>query len=189
MEISPDEARQALADIERISEKTRRSIADSGTHIYLLLTGFVWMAGYLGNQFLPVTVIPYVWAGAAVIASVAGVILGIQAGRRVRRPSAGPLTRRAFIFWVILAGFCVATLSVAQPLDGMQITMIIILFIMLGQLSMGMITSYSTVWWAIPIAILALIGYFLLPGIFYLGMGLLVGGGMIALGLIIRFRW
>jgi hypothetical protein len=34
-----------------------------------------------------------------------------------------------------------------------------------------------------------LIGYFLLPGIFYLWMAVLGGGGMIALGLHIRSRW
>ena len=64
-----------------------------------------------------------------------------------------------------------------------------VLFMMIGQLSMGLLLSYSAVWWALPVTALALIGYFLLPGIFYLWMGLLVGGGMIALGIYIRARW
>jgi hypothetical protein len=67
--------------------------------------------------------------------------------------------------------------------------MFIILFIMLGQLAMGLLLSFSAVWWALPITALALIGYFLLPGIFYLWMGVLGGGGMIVLALYIRARW
>ena len=35
---------------------------------------------------------------------------------------------------------------------------------------MGLLLSFSSVWWALPITALALIGYFLLPGIFYLWM-------------------
>jgi len=37
--------------------------------------------------------------------------------------------------------------------------------------------------------VLALVGYFLLPDIFYILMGILGGGGMIALGFYIRYKW
>jgi hypothetical protein len=87
----------------------------------------------------------------------------------------------------VLSG--VAVIAVARPADEKQVTMIVILFIMIGQLSMGMLISFSSSWWALPITALALIGYFLLPDIFYLWMALLVGGGMITLGLYIRLRW
>jgi hypothetical protein len=59
--------------------------------------------------------------------------------------------------------------------------MIVILFIMIGQLAMGMLISFSAFWWALLITVLALIGYFLFIDIFYLWMALLVGGGMIFL--------
>ena len=48
---------------------------------------------------------------------------------------------------------------------------------------------WGAIWPSIVITALALIGYFLLPGIFYLWMAILGGGGMIALGLYIRSRW
>ena len=54
---------------------------------------------------------------------------------------------------------------------------------------MGLLFSFSMVWWTLPITVLALVGYFLLPDFFYLWMSILGGGGMIALGLYIRFRW
>jgi len=54
---------------------------------------------------------------------------------------------------------------------------------------MSLLLSFTSVWWGLAITALALIGYFLLPGIFYLWMAVLGGGGMIALGLYIRNRW
>jgi hypothetical protein len=67
--------------------------------------------------------------------------------------------------------------------------MLVILFTMIGQLSMGLLLSFSSVWWALPITALAIIGYYFLPDFFYLWMGILVGGGMIAYGMYIRLRW
>lgn len=49
--------------------------------------------------------------------------------------------------------------------------------------------SIASVWWGLAFSLLALVGNLLLPGIFYLWMTALGGGGMIALGLYIRSRW
>jgi hypothetical protein len=67
--------------------------------------------------------------------------------------------------------------------------MYIILFVMTGWVAMSLLLSFGSVWPGLIITALALIGYFLLPGIFYLWMAVLGGGGMIALGLYIRSRW
>jgi len=58
-----------------------------------------------------------------------------------------------------------------------------------GWVAMGLLLSFVSVWWGLALTVLALIGYFLLPDIFYLWMAILGGGGMIALGLYIRLRW
>jgi hypothetical protein len=90
---------------------------------------------------------------------------------------------------LFLVFFCAVTIAVAWPLDGKQVTVLIVLFAMIGHLAMGLLLSFSAVWWPLPITALVLISYFLLPGFFYLWMGILGGGGMIALGLYIRLRW
>ena len=189
MNISPSEAEEALAAIQHITQKTRHAIANSGAHIFLILTGTVWLVGFLATQFLPAQVVGYIWGGLSAVGSAAGILLGRRNGPRVRGPATSEATRRAITFWLLLVLYAIAVIAVAQPAEGKQVTMFIILFIMIGQLSMGLLLSFSAVWWAIPITALALIGYFLLPGILYLWMGLLVGGGMIALGLYIRARW
>lgn len=189
MDISPDEAEEALAAVQAIMKKTRHSIASSGAYIFLIITGIVWLVGFVSNQFLAANLLGYIWGVMSVLGSAAAIFIGTRMDRRVRSPGINTSARRAITFWLLLLIYAVAIIAIAQPTDGKQVTMFIILFIMIGQLSMGLLLSFSSVWWALPITALALIGYFLLPDYFYLWMGVLVGGGMILLGLHIHSRW
>ncbi|HTX91865.1 MAG TPA: hypothetical protein VMC09_11690 [Anaerolineales bacterium] len=189
MNISPTEAEEALAAIQTMAQKTRKSIASGGTYITLIITGLVWLIGFLSTQFLPVGIVAYIWGGLSLTGTIAGIVLGSRMGNRVRSPSTAPMIRRVGLFWLLLAFFALAVIAVARPADGKQATLLVILFLMLGQMAMGLLFSFSSVWWTLPITALALVGYFLLPGIFYLWMAILGGGGMIALGLYIRLRW
>ncbi len=189
MNVSQSEAEEALAAIHTMAQRTRRSIAAGGAAVTLIVTGVVWLIGFVCTQFLPPEVVGYIWAGLSIAGTATGTVLGIRRGRRVHSPSTVPMARRVIIFWVLLILYGIVIIGVARPTDGKQATMLVILFLMLGQVAMGLPFSFSSTWWALPITALALIGYFLLPGVFYLWMGLLGGGGMIGLGLVIRSRW
>jgi hypothetical protein len=189
MNVSPNEAEEALAVIQKTMHKTRQSIASSGAHISLIVTGVVWLIGFICTQFLSGAIVPYIWIGISLLGSALATILGMRTGKRIRSPSAGATAKRIGLIWLLLAVYCVATLAVAWPLDGKQLTMFIVLFVIVGWLAMGLLLSFASVWPGLIITALALAGYFLLPGFFYLWMGILVGGGMIALGLYIRLRW
>jgi hypothetical protein len=189
MNISPDEAEEALAAIQTMAQKTRRSIAGGGTNITLIVTGIVWLIGFTCTQFLSKDIVGYIWGGLSLLGGVLGTILGFRQGRRVHSPSIGAIARRFGLFWLFLALFLLATLAVTWPIDGKQATMLIVMFLMIGYLSMGLLLSFASNWWPLPITALALISYFVLPAYFYLWMGILCGGGMIALGLYIRLRW
>jgi len=189
MKISPDEAEESLRDIQRVTQKTRRSISSSGAYIFLIITGIIWLVGFLATQFLPPEMVGYIWIGISILGIAVSIPLGTRMGRRVRGPSTGAVAKRIGLFWLFLVFFGIAAIAVAQPADGKQVTMLVILFIMLGQLAMGLLFSFSSTWWALPITALALVGYFLFPDIFYLWMGILVGGGMIVLGLYIHSSW
>jgi hypothetical protein len=188
MNISSTEAEENLAAIQIMMQKTRHSIASGGTYITLIVTGVVWLFGFLSTQFVP-EISGYVWTVGSILGTILGTVLGFRMGKRVRSPSTAPTAKRIGLFWLLLVFYGIATIAVARPTDGKQATIFIVLFIMLGQLAMGLLFSFSSVWWALPITALALVGYFLLPGIFYLWMAVLGGGGMIALGLYIRSRW
>jgi len=189
MNVTPTEAEEALMAIQTMAQKTRKSIASGGTYITLIVTGIVWLVGFLCTQFLPTGIVGYIWGGLSIVGTIVGIVLGSRMGTRLRSPSTIPMIRRVGFFWLLLVFFALAVIAVARPADGKQATTLVILFIMLGQMAMGLLFSFSTIWWTIPITALALIGYFLFSDIFYLWMAILGGGGMIVLGLYIRFRW
>jgi hypothetical protein len=187
--MSATEAEKELAAIQSMMQKTRHSIASSGTYITLIVTGIVWLIGFICTQFLSTEIIGYIWTTLSILGGAAGTILGFRMGKRVRSPATVPTVKRVGIFWLLLVVYGITIITIARPTDGKQATLFIILFIMLGQLAMGLVFSFSSVWWALLISALALVGYFLLPSIFYLWMAILGGGGMIILGLYIRYRW
>jgi hypothetical protein len=189
MNISPTEAEESLEAIQDVMQKTRQSIARSNAHISLIVTGTVWLIGFLCTQFLSGEILTYIWIGVSLLGSALATLLNIRTGKRMRSPSAGPTAKRIGLIWLLLVVYCLAAIAVAWPLDGKQLTIFIILFVVVGWLVMGLLLSITSVWPGLIIIALVLTGYFLLPGIFYLWMAILGGGGMIALGLYIRYRW
>ncbi|MGD8456860.1 MAG: hypothetical protein PVF83_10770 [Anaerolineales bacterium] len=166
MEISPTEAEEALAVIQSTERKTRLSIASGGTYVPLIITGTVWLVGFMGTQFLSKETVAYVWAGLSIFGGTLATILGLRVGKRVRSPLTAPVAKRVDLFWLLMVIYGATAIAIARPTDGKQTTMFIILFFVIGQLAMGLLFSFSSVWWALPITALALIGYFLLPDIF-----------------------
>lgn len=189
MNISPNEAEEALATIQEVTRKTRHSIASSGAHFSLIVTGTVWLVGFLCTQFLSGSILVAIWIGLSVVGGTVASLLGMRRSKQVRSVSAGLTARRLDLIWMLLVVFCGAAIAVAWPLTGIQLTFFIVLFVMIGWLVMGVELSFTPVWPGLVVIALMLLGYFFLPGYFYLWMGILGGGGMIALGLYIRSRW
>jgi hypothetical protein len=189
MKITQNEAEEALETINLTIQKTRRAIAQNGTYIFLIITGVVWMVGFMANQFLQGDILQYIWIGLSLIGSALSVLFGSQMVQQVRGELTKIYGRRVGLFWFLLVLFGIAVIIVAQPANGKQITLMIVLLVMLGQMAMSLLFSFSSTWWSVPIAVLSLMGYYLFPEYFYLWMSILVGGGMVALGVYIRTRW
>jgi hypothetical protein len=189
MEISPDEAKEALDAIQRVMQKTRRSFSSSGAYIFMLIWGSVWMVGFLGSQFLPSEIAGNLWIALDILGGILSAFVGIRMNRGVRSSTSSNTGKRIAIFWLLLFIYCSLALWIVWPVDGKQLAMFIIIFITIGWLAMGLLLSFVSVWWALALTGVALVGYIFLPDIFYLWMAILGGGGMIALGLYIRARW
>jgi len=187
MNISPSEAEEALAAIQTIAKKTRQSISSGGTYVTLIVTGIVWLVGFTCTQFLSGDIVGYIWTGLAIFGGTVGTIWGFRVGNRFHSPAIAATAKRVGLFWLFLIFYCIAVIAVTWPLDGKQLTILIVLFALIGHLSMGLLLSFAAVWWPLPIAALVLISYFLLPDLFYFWMAILGGGGMIVLGLYIRY--
>jgi hypothetical protein len=190
MNISPNEAEEALAAIQNMTHKTRQAIASSNAHISLIITGTIWLIGFVCTQFLSDSLLlTYIWIGLSVVGSLLAGVLNMRLGKRVRSPSAGATAKRIALVWLLLALYGLAAIALTWPIEGKQLTMFIVLFVILGWMAMGVLLSFSSIWPGLFIIALALVGYFLLPAYFYLWMGILVGGGLIAFGIYIRSRW
>lgn len=189
MNITPTEAEEALEAIRVVTRKTRRAISNSGAYTFLILWGVIWMVGFLNSQFLPVDRAGTVWLGLDFLGGILSVILGIRISRGVQGIAPPTTGKRIGLFWLLLFLYCFAAIMVAQPVDGKQLAMFIILFVTVGWIAMGLLLSFTSFWWGLAMTVMALFGYFLLPGFFFLWMAFLGGGGMVALGLYIRYRW
>jgi hypothetical protein len=189
MDISPQEAQQALETIQIMVDKTRRSISNSGAYIFLMIWGLIWLIGFSANHFLTGKTVGVVWGILDSLGGILSVIMGVRLGHKFRSSSGNQTGKQIGWFWLLLAVYCGILLLVASPADMKQGSMIIVIFVMIGWIAMGLLLSMTSVWWGLAITALALIGYFLLPGIFYLWMAVLGGGGMIVLGFYIRNRW
>ena len=99
MKVSSNEAKEALADIQKITEKTRHSVASSGAYIFLIITGVVWLVGFVSTQFLSGAIVPVIWISVSILGSAVSILIGSRKGKRVRGPSAAPTARRAAFFW------------------------------------------------------------------------------------------
>ncbi len=189
MNISPNEAEEALSAIQAVMQKTRRAISSSGAYKFLVIWGIIWLLGFLNSQFLPGKTSGYIWIGLDILGGFVSVLISLTMGRGVRTIAPTTTGKRIGIFWLLLILYCVVAVSIAWPIDGKQMSMLITLFATLGWLAMGLLLSFASAWWGLGLLALSLIGYFLLPGIFYLWMAFLGGGGMIALGVYVRYRW
>jgi hypothetical protein len=189
MDITPTEAEEALAAIQTMMQKTRRSISSSGAYKFLILWGVIWMLGFLGSQFLPKEIASYVWIGLDILGGILSMVIGVRLNRGVRSSAPTTSGKRIGFFWLLLFFYCVAAIGIAWPVDGKQFAMFIILFVTVGWIAMGLLLSFASIWWGLALLGLSLVSYFLLEDYFYFIMAFVGGGGMIALGIYVRNRW
>jgi len=189
MNISPEEAEEALNAIQTVMQKTRRSISSSGAYKFLILWGAIWSLGFLGSQFLPAQVAQYTWIVLDVIGGLISIFIGIRMKAGLHSSSSKTSGRRIGLFWLLLFLYCYAAVAIVWPVDSKQLAMMIILFSTVGWVAMGLLLSFASVWWGLGLFLISLVGYFLIPDIFFLWMAIWGGGGLITLGIVIRNRW
>ncbi len=189
MNITPSEAEEALASIQKIMKKTRHSISSSGAYKFLILWGVIWVIGFLNSQFLHDDMAGNIWIGLDIFGGILSAFIGMRLNRGIRSSSPSTTGKRIGLFWLILFLYCFLFILIASPIDSKQLAMFIILVVTLGWIAMSLLLSFVSVWWGLGIVAVACLGYFFLPGIFFLLMAILGGGGMIVLGFTIRDRW
>ena len=120
-------------------------------------------------------------------------IVGISQGRRMRIT---PDSRLAFIssrvgiFFGILYSFGVIWFVVFQPLNTLQIALFWITLVMFGYVVAGAwLRTPLLIGIGVGVTVMSLLGYYLLPGYFYLWSALFAGGTLLGSGIYILLRW
>jgi len=191
MNVTPEEAQEALAAIQQTTVKTRRGLAQYAYQ--QIVWGLLWFVGFLVSQFVQPAVLNWVWIAVPIVGAIGSAIVSISQGRRMR---VTPDSRLAFIssrvgiFFPILYVFGVMWFVIFQPLNALQIALFWITLVMFSYVVAGAwLRTPLLIGIGVGVTVMSLLGYYLLPGYFYLWSALFAGGTLLGSGIYILLRW
>lgn len=185
MKVSRDDAQEALTSIQEVTIHTRRAIASGSGPYYMILWGIIWFFGFLSDFFIDGMTGGWIWIGLVGVGTILSFFIGIRDSSRVRLKG----SKRFSLLPVVIIVYSLLVVLISQPLSGEQISVIIVLFAMLGYVIMGILIEPVAIWIGIITTALALIGYFLLLPYYNLWMAFLSGGTLIIGGCYILRKW
>jgi hypothetical protein len=191
MHISPEKAQEALASVQQVRDRTNPTL--SRVALYEVLWGTVWVVGFLISQFVPSnsgTVLSWTWGALGILGGIISVGIGVGFARQTSVPRTSGSwfdsseARFGLLFWAlviyssVLFAIFFPFLLHARP-NGQVFGLSISLWFRLSQLiGIGAIVTA-----------IGLLGYYLLPGDYYLLMALFGGGTLVVHGLYWLHPW
>jgi hypothetical protein len=170
MNITPDDAREALGAIEQVRAKTRAMLGFNG--YFLLIWGCFWLAGGLISEFFGAGRLPWVWIPLYIASLLLSAKLGIDQGVRLRRES----SIRIGVFCWLLLFYALLWYIVLQPLATLQGACLLITITFFGYAAIGTWEwSLKTTIFGLVETVLVLVGYYLWPTFFWLWIALACG--------------
>jgi len=189
--LSPEEARQALADIDAVSRQMRQAVNGDGlVSSILMLWGVLWLiiftTGYLcfphGER------IAWVLNGLGFGATA---YLAARRDKQVRSETGKKIMQQLALLWAVLMAYAIL-LPILLRLPAWPTRLALTLaIVMLGYVIQGIWMKdrlFVVLGLFITVSVLACHAW-LQPPQFLLGLGLLGGGGLFAGGLLVRLRW
>lgn len=185
MNVSRDEARTALAAVREVEERARRAISLAGGGPIVMIWGFVWLIGYVGDHFLGGRSSGILWAVVDSLGLIGTLVVVSRLTRRIRDPF-GPRIGLLWLFLIAYGGFWI---WIAQPIGGLEVGLMAATVAMFGYVVLGLWIDLVFLWIGLGVTVLAIGFYLLTPGSFNLWMGLLGGGALILSGAYIHRAW
>lgn len=184
MNISPEEAREALGMVRQTRARVKKS--SSVEAYFSIIWGLVWFVGLLGNQFLPFEHAWWVWAPAVTVGWILSTILGIHLGQQTRS-EIGP---RIGFFFLALFVFATLWFVILWPLSLKQVALFIMTVFIFGGVAVGIITRVMPlIICDLSLAALLVLGYYLVPAYFFLWAAVFCGLALVGIGLVMLWRW
>lgn len=185
MQLSPQEAAAALAEVERARATMRHTIRAHRGHLHLWIWGLAWIVmpllAYFGgdaaSRYFPVV---------CLLGGIASAVAGFSQGRQIK----APIDRRFFGMLAALFLFAVIyPLILHARLDAKAAYAYIALVVMQGYVIGGLWTDTYLLWVGLLITALILIGVFFFPAVFWLWMAVFGGGTLLVTGFYVRNFW
>jgi hypothetical protein len=185
MQLSPQEAAAALAEIDQARSTMRQVIRAHRGHYHLWIWGATWVAMPLTAEFWGDQAARF-FALICLPAGIASAIVGFKQGGQIRLPgSARFLGVMATLF--VFAALFPFVLRVTP--DVRSIYAYLCLVAMQGYVIGGLWTDSYLTWLGIVVTALVLAGVFLFSAIFWWWMAVCGGGSLIATGFYVRHFW
>jgi hypothetical protein len=198
MEITKEEAKDTLEQIQNIVSETRKSIASKYTSPLLIMWGLIWIACYVVTHILVVfqyyAFIWHLWSilcGFGVIATFVICRYQYKRGHPTRISKEKKDGLKMFLFWTLLYAYGFTWLFMFQPKNGIEYNAFLCTVIMFAFIVMGLWYSENyMVFLGLAVTATTLLGFYLIPPFYYnLWMAPTAGGGLLGTGLYLRFRW
>lgn len=188
---SADDARAALADIDRVAEHTRKTIAYGAAAPLMIVWGIIWLVGFVASQWDFGIRHRVIWSVLGVVGFGLSILLRVW---RRHSPVKSPRSARLILSCLLLvlyAGLWAFLLVRGQPAGAAggqaeQQSHALVAFVctvpMFGYALMGLWLGRFYLWLGLVVTGITVGGYLGLPHYFYLVMGVLGGGAFIAAG-------
>lgn len=185
MNLSPQEASAALADIDQTRAAMRRIVSAHRGHYHLLIWGLAWIAMPLTAQFSGDDAVR--WFGLICLpAAIASAVVGYVQGRQIRATVNQRFLGALAALLVFAALFPLVLRVTPEPRSLYAYTCLVVLQC---YVIAGLWTDTYLLWIGVLLSILVLAGFFFLPGVFWWWMAVVGGGGLIGSGLYVRHFW
>ena len=188
---TPEEARQALVDIDVISRQVRQAVRGDGlVSNILMLWGVLWMLIFTCGYLAIPRVVPIIW-GLNGLGVMATAFLMARRGMQVRSATGNRLGMQLAFFWVVVMVYAIALpLCLGLPSWPTRLALMLSV-VMLGYVIQGVWMKdriFIVLGLFITVVLLICHAWLTVPA-FLLALGLLGGGGLLAGGLAVRLGW
>lgn len=191
-DVSPEQAREMLADIDGITRRMRKTLAASSLAPNLMIWGAMWAIGFMASHF-GVRSEGWFWAGMITAGALCSAIATWRATKQriVVSEEDKRLGWQLMWFWIAVLGYATTMLFVRPSVDGRDIVVNFVMFSMLGYVIMG-IWLRSGALCVIGLIVTASLfaGRLAIDERYFLPwMAIFGGGGLFVSGAYIRLRW
>ncbi|MGD1030482.1 MAG: hypothetical protein ABSA05_05015 [Opitutaceae bacterium] len=196
-QITPEEARTSLAEIDQATRRIRQTIAAGISAPMLIMWGSIWAVSFVTEQYYP-RWSQTVWGVLILIGSVVSIFAGFFHAP-VKNARFSQVWGRIGLAWLILFAYAALWIRLLGPWEmahrgygallERKVSAFICTVCMFAYVLMGLWLDRFLLYVGAAVTILTLVGYYYVPGHYYVWMAVTGGGSLIFAGLFIRKFW